>query len=91
MPSVVLYLVHEPQLKDLFERAQNWPEHAQARLVQVALEIETDLSGAASPVPTNCVQSTKPTKAASPPRMRFGMHSRLSAVHEARIFNTSCG
>jgi hypothetical protein len=49
MPSVVLYLVHEPQLKDLFERAQNWPEHAQARLVQVALEIETDLSGAYEP------------------------------------------
>jgi predicted transcriptional regulator len=32
-------------LKDVLARAQSWPEHAQAELAAIALEIEAELAG----------------------------------------------
>jgi hypothetical protein len=34
-----------PDLKDLLQRAQTWPEEAQNELIAVASEIENELSG----------------------------------------------
>ena len=33
------------KLKDIIERAEGWPQAAQEELTQVALEIESDLTG----------------------------------------------
>jgi hypothetical protein len=34
------------KLKDVLERVHTWPERAQERLAEIALEIEADLNGA---------------------------------------------